>query len=181
MKILPAISELRLPSFLKKTGLKRLANATAAAFGRPALSFKGLSLEESLREYARFSREAAEQAFLNKEGLPGIEARLYRETYRLGWWLRQLLHITTLEEAMALGRILYRALEIDFEGDSTGEITIRRCFFSSYYSPEICAAISALDHGILAGLAGGGDLQFYRRITAGDKYCKACLQLKEKS
>jgi hypothetical protein len=181
MKLLPAISGLRLPPFLKKIGLNRLSHATATAFGCPAPSLKGLSFKEGLRIYALFTRQAVQKGAFSKEELPAVQARLYGSSYRWGRRFRRVLHITALAEVMALSRILYRALEIDFEGTSQGEITIRRCFFSNFYSPEVCGAISDLDQGLLAGLSGGGRLQFYQRITEGGKCCKACLFLKEKS
>ncbi len=177
--ILPALSELRLPPFLKKIALNRLSRATAAAFGRPAPALKGLSFNESLGKFALFTQEEAGKAALSKEALPVVQARLYGSGFAWGRLLRRLLHVTGRQEAMALGRVLYRALEIDFEGNSKGEITIRRCFFSNYYSSQVCGVISALDQGILAGLSGGGRLQFYQRITEGAKCCKACLLRKE--
>ena len=66
---------------------------------------------------------------------------------------------------MTLGRFLYDILDIDFYGSvcgsdsSSGEITISRCYFSSLYSPEACQVMSAMDSGLLAGLAGGGGAQ----------------------
>ncbi len=74
---------------------------------------------------------------------------------------------------MVMGRILYRALKIDFRGISSGEIEISRCYFSQFYSPQICELISSLDEGILAGLAGDGRLTFSQRITEGRDCCKA--------
>ena len=181
MKLLSILSNLSLPPFLKKIGLNRLSKASAAAFETTAPSCKGKSYEAGLQKYALFTRDEVEKAALSEEELPKIQARLYKSGYKFGKRLRQLLHLNNLEEVMTVSRILYQTLEIDFQGNKNGEITIERCFFSKFYTPKTCEVISALDQGILEGLAGEGRLQFYQRITEGDGYCKACLLLKGKA
>jgi hypothetical protein len=74
---------------------------------------------------------------------------------------------------MALSRFLYGILDIEFHGNRSGEITIGRCYFSDFYSPQACEVMSAMDRGLLAGLAGGGDLVFTERITEGRPCCRA--------
>jgi hypothetical protein len=85
----------------------------------------------------------------------------------------RLLGIHSVDDVMALGRLLYSLLDIEFQGSSSGEIMISRCYFSGYYSPEVCRVMSAMDHGLLAGLAGGGKLVFSQRITEGHACCRA--------
>jgi hypothetical protein len=110
----------------------------------------------------------------------------------------RLLYVRTVEETMAAGRLLYRMLGIDFQGDARGEVprrgrsprrwpsgystreegergevTIARCYFSSYYSPQVCRLMSAMDQGLFAGLSGGGRLIFMTRITEGYDHCQA--------
>jgi hypothetical protein len=80
---------------------------------------------------------------------------------------------------MAISRRLYGLLHIDFQGDFSGNITIKKCYFSSYYSKEICQLISALDEGIAAGLSGGGKLSFFQRITEGQPCCQGRLIMPE--
>jgi hypothetical protein len=74
---------------------------------------------------------------------------------------------------MTLGRFLYGILDIDLEGSDNGEITVRRCYFSSFYSPQVCQIMSAMDRGLLAGLSGTGELVFSQRITEGPTCCRA--------
>jgi hypothetical protein len=69
--------------------------------------------------------------------------------------------------------VIYRQLGIDFRGSPDGEIVIRRCFFAAVYTPRVCALVSALDRGLLAGLAGGGELRFGQRLTEGACCCRA--------
>jgi hypothetical protein len=76
---------------------------------------------------------------------------------------------------MAAARLAYRAIGIDFEGDTCGGITINRCFFSQAYTPTVCQVMSALDAGLLAGLSGGSRLVFTERITEGYPWCRARL------
>jgi hypothetical protein len=54
-----------------------------------------------------------------------------------------------------------------------GDIVVRRCSFSRRYSAEVCRLMSRLDAGVLAGLAGGGELAFSERLTEGSDRCRA--------
>jgi hypothetical protein len=80
---------------------------------------------------------------------------------------------------MEMSSILYQILGIDFEGDTSGEVTIKKCFFSDYYSQQVCQIISSLDEGVAAGLSGGGNLSFSGRITEGKDCCRARLAMPE--
>jgi hypothetical protein len=70
-------------------------------------------------------------------------------------------------------RLLYGILSIDFQGAPDGDIVINRCFFSRDYTPKTCALMSGLDEGVLAGLSGGGRLEFSARITENKAVCRA--------
>jgi len=126
-----------------------------------------------MERYARCTAEQAEAALRQGDDLPGLQARLYENAYRLGRLPGRLLRVQGVDDTMTLGRFLYGILDIDFEGSANGEITIDRCYFSNYYSPEVCRLMSAMDRGLLAGLAGGGDLAFSQRITEGHACCRA--------
>ena len=102
----------------------------------PRLS--GLSREQCLLAYARFTAEQAEEALRQGGDLSELQERLYRNAYRLGRTPGWLLGVRSVDDVMALGRFLYGVLDIDFHGASgsgSGEITISRCYFSSFYSP----------------------------------------------
>ncbi|MCC6188463.1 MAG: hypothetical protein IT318_05485 [Anaerolineales bacterium] len=167
----------KLPVSARRLALARLFRSTAAAFQHEMVSLRGLSREQCLREYARFTAERAEAALRGEDDLARIEARLYRNAYRLGRGLGRLLGIRGIADAMTVGRLLYDLLDIDFEGSAGGEITISRCYFSAVYSPEVCGVMSAMDHGLLAGLAGGGDLVFVQRLSEGAPCCRARFAL----
>jgi hypothetical protein len=79
---------------------------------------------------------------------------------------------------MAAARLIYRQLGIDFRGSAGGQIIIRRCFFAALYAPRVCALVSALDRGLLAGLARGGELRFEQRLTEGACCCRAQFEQK---
>ncbi len=123
--------------------------------------------------YARFTTLWAEQALRGGRDLPDIQERLYRNAYGLGRAPGRLLHVRSVDRVMTLGRFLYSILDIDFQGSAGGEIAISRCYFSSFYSPEVCRLMSAMDRGLLAGLAGEGELEFTERITEGRDCCRA--------
>jgi hypothetical protein len=82
-----------------------------------------------------------------------------------------------VEEVMALGQILYRAIGVEIQGDSQGDLIVKRCYFSQFYSGPVCDLISALDDGVFSGLSGGGRLAFSERLTEGRECCRAKLQL----
>ncbi len=138
---------------------------------------RGLTQEECLVEYARFTSEHGEAA-LAGDRVPDVQARLYRNAYHLGRMPGRLLRVDATDDVMALGRFLYGILDIDFQGSSTGDITIRRCYFSDQYSPGVCRLMSAMDRGLLAGLAGGGELAFSERITEGAACCRARFEMR---
>ena len=76
---------------------------------------------------------------------------------------------------MTAARLIYRGLGLDFRGSADGTVVVRRCAFAGVYSPRVCALVSVLDRGLLAGLTGGGVLEFRQRITEGVDCCRACL------
>jgi len=178
MNIFLIAARLYIPAFIKKKSISELFACTAEAFECGMPDINKLSYDVCLSAYAQFTREAAEQAIRKGANLETIQARLYRNAFSLGEILRKQFHITTFKDAMAASRILYRALKIDFHGDSHGNITIKRCFFSKFYSSRVCQLISSLDAGVLAGLSGGENLVFSQRITEGGSCCKACLYMK---
>jgi hypothetical protein len=163
-----------LPAGLRNRKLAELARLTAEAFGEPAPRIDELRSGEALRAYAEFSRAAAERA----QGRPAsdleaLETRLFEAAESFGREIRRELRVSTRGDVMAAARLLYRVLEIDLEGDEDGGIVIRRCSFSSVYSPSVCRLMSRLDAGVLAGLAGGGGLKFSERLTEGASCCRA--------
>lgn len=178
MNLVLSMARLYIPSFVRKRKLAELFASTARAFDCDMPSLEGLSYDECLKKYALFTRDQAEKSIRRGNDTETVKNNLYRNAYRLGEELGKQFRITTIEEAMTMTRILYHAIGIDFHGTVQGEITIRRCFFSGYYTGDICRIISSLDEGIIAGLSGGRQLVFSERITEGGECCKACLVLR---
>jgi repressor of nif and glnA expression len=108
-----------------------------------------------------------------------VKRKLYRNACQLGEKLRKEYHIGTRADVIRLSRILYRILGIGFTESAEGEVVINRCFFSQFYTPEVCAVISALDEGLAAGLSAGGRLVFKERITEGKNCCRATFCMKD--
>jgi hypothetical protein len=165
------------PTIVKRQALVQLFRATAAAFQADMPRLLGLSRQQCLLAYARFTADRAEEALRQGGDLSELQERLFRNAYRMGRTSGWLLGVHSVDDVMALGRSLYDILDIDFEGSGDGEITIGRCYFSSFYSPEACQVMSAMDRGLLAGLAGGGELIFIERITEGQPCCRARFRL----
>ncbi len=170
--------------------LALLYRSTAAAFQCDMPRLRGLSREQCLQAYARFTAERAEDALRRGDGLLELDERLYRNAYRLGRLPGRLLRVQGVADApdvgvtdarlarlMALAQFLYGILDIELEGRDSGRITVSRCYFSSFYSPQVCRLMSAMDRGLFAGLAGGGDLVFGERITEGSPCCRAHFSL----
>jgi hypothetical protein len=172
LKVLPH----RLPVYLRNAILAQLFAATADAFACPSPAFRHLAYNERLLAYARFTREQAEKAFEPGHDIETIKTRLYQNAYPLGGRLRKWLGIHTMEEVMAFGQILYRATGVEMQGDAHGEMLVKRCYFSNFYSGRVCGLISALDDGVFAGLSGGSRLAFSQRLTEGGEFCRARLQ-----
>jgi hypothetical protein len=170
-----AIAELYIPEFLQKRNLGLLFEATADAFQSEFPSTKGLSLEQSLKLYAQFTRGQADK-FIESADRPAVQSRLFANARRLGQKLKAEFHIENREELMRLSAVLYRMLHIEFRGEAQGKIVIQSCFFSNYYSSEVCRFISALDEGLLNGLSGGSKLSFSQRISDGRLCCLAYLE-----
>jgi hypothetical protein len=179
MNIRLALLRIYLPRFVRKRKLRELFEVTARAFGMEAPRPGGFPLRRCLERYARFTRERAEETIRRGDPVQEIEDRLFSGALEMGQTLRRQLRVTTPEEFMAACRLLYRGLGIDLRGDSDGEIVIRTCFFSSFYSGAVCRLISALDRGLASGLSGGGTLAFTRRITEEGGCCRAHIVFRE--
>lgn len=168
-----------IPAFVKKRKLTELVSLTAKAFGSHMPDLKTDSYEASLQQYALFTRAETERILDDPIKRESVKKQLFKNAYQLGAILRKDFRIKSVEEALTLSRILYRLIEIDFHSNPDGEIMIKKCFFSNWYTPEICDFISALDEGILTGISGGGKLFLSQRITDGKDCCQARFALKE--
>ena len=164
------------PAVLRRVALRALFATTAAGFGCPVPSLKGLDADALLRRYAQFSRDQAEAALRDGRDVPALHDRLERGARSLGARLRTGLRLHTTEDAMAAARVVYGLLNIDLHGNGRGEVTVRRCRFSEVYSAEVCRLVGALDSGLLAGLSGADRLEFTQRITEGAPVCLARLR-----
>lgn len=169
-----------IPAHLKRKKLAELFRRTGWAFQTETPPLNGLTRTAMLQKYARFTKEQAEKALRKSQDADAARARMFQTAHELGHQTGKSLNISTREEFMAAARILYRILGIDFRGNAGGDITVRKCFFSKFYSPQVCRLISALDEGILAGLAGGGMLEFTQRLTEGKDGCRARFIFKER-
>jgi len=175
IKILPH----NLPVFIREEILVALFEATANAFKCPAPTLDQLSYDACLQTYALFTRDQAEKALQAGHDIRAIKTQLYRNAYPLGAKLREWFGVDTMGEVMELGQILYQAIGVEISGDTQGEVTVKRCYFSQFYSSPVCDLISALDDGVFSGLSGGGRLAFSERLTEGRACCRAKLQSRE--
>ncbi len=171
MNLLGRIAQRHLPEPIRKAVLVRLFTDTATALGGVAPPLRTLNAEQTLAVFRDFTAQAA----VSQNASPAAFERLFAVTHRYGKRLRSAFGVASTDDAMAVARVVYRAIGIDFVGRTTGEITFNRCFFSEVYTPQICAFMSALDAGLLAGLSDGGRLVFSERITEGHPCCRASL------
>jgi len=179
MKILGHFLRIYVPSSAKRKKLQELSRLTSEAFLREAPEMSGLSYSEALARYASFTRDSSVKAIESGQDLDALKKRLFQNACILGERLRRMLKPRNLKDVMIISRVLYRTLGIDFQGSREGEAVIRSCFFSSYYSGQICRIISSLDEGLAAGLSGGGRLSFEQRMTEGNDCCLARLCFEE--
>ena len=169
-----------IPAFIKKKKLDELFRLTALAFGCETPERRGNSYRERLKSYAIFTKFEAEKCLREGGDLTEVKTGLFQNAYRMGREIRRNFRLRSPGEVMEMSRILYRFLGIDFEGKAGGDVTIKSCFFSHYYSPQVCRLISSLDEGLAAGLSDGGRLDFSQRITEDKDCCKARLVIPEK-
>lgn len=152
----------------RKIELQVLMNITARALGSRPRRLWTLPEEQALHEYADYTRRHLQN---------GVNAELLRrmdsEAYRVGRLLRRLFFLRQSTDIERFTIALYRNINITLEGHIPGRLCFRQCFFSRYYTPEVCLAASALDGGIMRGLAGEGRLLFEQRITEGSEHCNA--------
>lgn len=181
------------PAWIVCLEIRILYNTTARAFGVPEkkiplwsaeaplrtgdvrqalrTGFAGRTLrtgyaEQVLRDYAAYSA----RCLLRCKADPG---RIYQEAYRTGERIRCLTGFTEKTDLERLIFYLYRNIGILMDGRLPGEVTVSRCYFSQFYTPEQCALMSYMDSGIIAGILGGGKLEFSERITEGCEKCRA--------
>ncbi len=171
MKILRRLLRLPLPGFIRKRELKKLLSATASALGSPVPPTAGLSADECLEVFAGFT--TAEFGGISGSGVGALREGLFAAAQTLGRRYRALFSVSSVEEAMEVDALLYRSLAIDLRPSAPREMTVRRCFFSSCYTPAICRVASALDEGLFDGLSGGWSLRFAQRLTEGRECCLA--------
>jgi len=152
MNLLLSIARIYVPAFIKKKKVQELFELTADAFQSDLPAIKKLSYDDCLKAY---------------------------NAYQMGEKLRNDFHVKTQADVIHLSKILYKILKIDFTGNAFGEVIIKRCFFSPFYTPDVCGLISSLDEGVAAGLSAGGRLVFKERITEGKNCCQATFYMKD--
>lgn len=168
-----------LPAPVKKKALAELFVLTAQAFACDPPEIKSQSHPELLKSYALFTKEQVEKLIDRSGDVEPIKARLFQNAQDLGEKLRKELRLRRPEDVLAMSRLLYKILGIDFHATTGGEVTIHSCFFSRFYTAPVCRIISALDEGVAAGLSAGGKLDFAERITEGKDCCRARFIFKE--
>ena len=160
----------------RRREIERLLARTAAAFYSPVPPGSARGARGRLREYALFTRDRAEAALDGGGDLRTVDSRLFGAARALGSGYRLRLKVRGTRDAMAAARLIYRNLGIHFRGSAEGAVVIRQCAFAAVYTPRVCVLMSALDRGLLAGLTGGGVLEFRQRITEGAECCRACFR-----
>ncbi len=168
-----AIAHALLRTGLRRREIKRLFALTATAFGRPLPALRARGANGLLAEYALFTREQARIALDGGADPRDVECRLFKAAFDLGSGYRSRMDVRSFGEALAIARLIYGGLGIDFRGNSDGEVEVRRCGFARYYSRRVCILISALDRGLMAGLSNGGTVSFRQRLTEGAPFCRA--------
>ncbi len=151
-----------------------LFNITAGAFKVPCpndISHK--NFDQLLNEYAIFTKRQAQSAPKDKASVNAIQQGLFMGAKAMGTRFKRELWVKNFDDFRIAVRAVYRALAIDLSCNKAGEVLIKKCFFSAFYSGSDCSLISSLDAGLIAGLSGGLKLDFHQRITENNGYCAA--------
>ena len=159
-------------SLFKRIELQLLMNLTAHALGKKPKRIWTLSNSEALKVYAEFTSST-----LQTDAGNTLFERLNTEAYKMGRLLRRLFWINNEFRAQRLIVSLYHNIGIQLSFSSPQQLCFHRCYFSSFYTTQICKVASALDSGIICGIAGlpSKHLQFCQRITEGCHCCRAQL------
>jgi len=165
------IMQFYIPGFIKKRKLDELFRLTAHAFQCEPPQLGRLSFADRLSRFALFTKEQAEKYVKAGRPLDEVKDRLYQNSRIFGQSLRRSLNVVSWEEAAKVMQVIYKLIGIEFHYCSQGEIVIKQCSFSKYYSAEVCMLMSSLDEGLAAGLSNGGRLCFQHRITEGGSCC----------
>ncbi len=153
--------------------IRILMRQTAGIFGVEAPKTAGLSASKLLQDYAKLTADAAMRAIKSGQDLKSLQKKLYHMAYRLGSGARRWLRPRDERECLAILVLLYRNIGITIREVTPGKFCVYKCYFSAFYTPEVCSVISALDKGIFAGIYAGGRLTFRQRITEGKDVCWA--------
>ncbi len=173
MGLLVRALEICTPELVKQRALAELFQSTAAAFEAEVPPLAGLDAQACLAEYAWFTATQAGQYLCDGREIERVKQRLYRNAVEMGQKYGKWLQLGTVADVMAAGRVLYRILGTDFQGDARGEVVIKWCYFIRYFSSQVCRLMSAMDAGLFAGLSNGGELTFSSRVTEGQPCCRA--------
>lgn len=166
--------ELYTPEFIKRMILCRLISLSAVSFQCPVPEVKGLSADELLKSYARFTEKVIRERLSQNIEHSTLQNRLYRNAFQAGQSLRGRFGLSDRDDVIRVMRFLYRIIKIDLQSDPRANgIIISQCFFSRYYSSEVCQIMASMDQGLAAGLSGGEGLEFRERITDGYEFCRA--------
>lgn len=178
MNVRIALAGIWLPGAVKKRKLLDLVRAAAEAFPAEMPDLEGKTFAGILDRFVDLAQDWSRTA-ANDGRTDEVAARLFLNARHLGKEARAAFRPKNMPEVMAAARILYAAIGIDFRGDEHGRIKITRCRFSRRFTPGTCRLMSAMDAGILAGLAGSGNLAFFARLTEGAEACLARFSVKE--
>ncbi|MCD8300111.1 MAG: hypothetical protein LUC41_02885 [Clostridiales bacterium] len=153
--------------------IRILMRCTAGVFGEKMPKAADFPAHGLLERYAKYTAHEAEKAIHSGRDLRLLRKELYKMAKDLGFGLRRLLRPEDEQECLAILIMIYHNIGIDIREESPGKIIVKRCYFSHFYTPEVCTVISAIDKGIFAGVYHGGRLRFSRRITEGHRECRA--------
>lgn len=181
---------LRAPRLFDRIVIRTLMRVTARAFGERLGTFG--SNADNLQAYAQFTSRMALRVMCERDDDGAIDlssdgssekrdiARRLREDMRdTARTLRRVLGVRNDEEAWEVVHTLYGAIGIEMDAKGRPEggycVCMHRCYFSGAYGPAVCAFMSSMDEGLMAGLVGEGSLAFSSRITQGADACQACF------
>lgn len=160
------------PDWIRRLEVQILLNLASHSFGRRRLWVWHMPAPKALSVYAAYTLECMART----EADPG---RLYAHAFLLGKRLRGITGLSEQQDIQRLIFYLYRNIHVSMGGALPGEITVPRCYFKGFYTPEQCRLMSNVDAGIIAGLSGGGRLYFTERLTEGAGQCKAIFEKEE--
>lgn len=160
-----------MPELLKKIQIQILIRVVSKSSNQKIKWVIFQPAKQALNIFALYTMQAIQVS----NDIEALKKSLYQNAYQIGKLCKRLLHVSDTDLLRELIVVLYQNIGIRLQWIDMHHFAVSECYFSKYYSADICHVMSNMDAGIISGLLNMNYLQFSQRITEGKPMCKACI------